>query len=161
MRRAVLPGSFDPLTVAHLAIADAAHSQLTLDYIDLVISVDPLGKDGRTQASAEERLDAIRSAAHGREWLRGLATEHRLLADIAEGYDFLIVGGDKAAQLLDPTFYDSEELMESALRGLPTLVLAPRPGGVAPDDAVVLELPDWVAAVSSTAVRSGRIEWKA
>ena len=114
------------------------------------------------QAPLEERHEAIRGATSSRPWLRAAETEHQLLVDIAQGYDFLIVGGDKAAQLLDPVFYGGSEAgRDLALSRLPALVVAPRPGGFVPGDAIVLELPEWVAGISSTAVRSGRVEWKA
>ncbi len=44
MRRGAYPGSFNPPTVAHLAIADAARRRLGLDRVDLIISRDALGK---------------------------------------------------------------------------------------------------------------------
>ena len=162
MKRAALPGSFDPLTVGHLAIADAAVEQVGLDQICMVISRVPLVKDRAAQAPVEDRLAAIRGATASRPWLKGEETEHQLLADIAQGYDFLIVGADKATQLLDPVFYGrSETERDRAVSRLPPLVVAPRPGGFVPDDAIVLSLPEWVAGVSSSAVRAGRVEWKA
>ena len=128
----------------------------------MVISRDPLVKEAGAQAPVDQRLGAIRAASSSRPWLLAEETEHQLLVDIAQGYDFLIVGGDKAAQLLDPRFYGgSESERDLALSRLPALVVAPRPGGFVPDDAIVLELPEWVAGVSSSAVRSGRVEWKA
>lgn len=162
MRSAVFPGSFDPLTVGHLAVADAAFQQVGLDQVAMTISRVPLAKDALAQASVEERMAAIHAAAAKRPWLRGGVTDHQLLVDIAEDYDFLIVGADKAAQLWDPAFYDgSDAARDAALARLPSLLVAPRPGGLVPPDATVLELPEWVAGVSSTAVRSGRVEWKA
>lgn len=162
MRRAVFPGSFDPLTVGHLAVADAACQQVELEEVVMMISRVPLAKDALAQASVEDRMAAIRAAGANRPWLRGGVTDHQLLVDIAEGYDFLIVGADKAAQLSDPGFYGgSDEERDVALERLPRLVVAPRPGGLDPEAAIVLELPEWVAGVSSTAVRSGRLEWKA
>ncbi len=162
MKRAAFPGSFDPLTVGHLAVADAAHDQLGLDEVRMIISRDPLVKTSAAQAPLEQRLDAIHAASASRPWISAEVTEHRLLVDISQGHDFLIVGGDKAAQLLDPSFYGgSEAKRDLALSRLPALAVAPRPGGFVPDDAIVLELPEWVAGVSSTAVRSGRVEWKA
>ncbi|MBW3537698.1 MAG: hypothetical protein KY395_08060 [Actinobacteria bacterium] len=163
MKRAVFPGSFDPLTVAHLAIADGAQAQLSLDLVCMVISREPLAKRSEEQASVEERLAAIETVAvAGRSWLTCAVTDDRLLADIARGYDFVIVGADKAAQLQDPSFYGGSEMeRDAALARLPALVVAPRPAGVIPEEAIVLDLPGWVAGVSSTAVRAGRIEWKA
>ena len=162
MRRAVFPGSFDPLTVGHLAVADAAVEQVGLDELVMTISRMPLAKNALAQTSVDERIESIRSASAGRTWLRGAVTDRQLLVDISEGYDFLVVGADKARQLADPKFYGgSEAERDAALGRLPTLVVAPRPGGAVPDGAIVLELPQWVAGVSSTAVRSGRVEWKA
>lgn len=158
----MFPGSFDPLTVGHLAVADAAREQVGLGRVDFVISASPLGKEVGAQAPVDERLEAIRTAGVSRPWLSAAVTEHQLLADIAEGYDFLIMGADKAGQVLDPSFYGGSEVeRDLALSRLPSLVVAPRPGGFIPPDAIVLELPEWVAGVSSTAVRSGRVEWKA
>lgn len=161
--RAVFPGSFDPLTVAHLAIADAAYEQLGVDQVDLVISRSPLGKKAADQTPVGDRLAAIRAAAaHGRPWLQATDTRARLVADIAAGYDFVIVGGDKALQLWDPRFYGrSEDKRDAAIARLPRIALAPRPGGVVPPGCVQLELPREVGDVSSTAVREGRIEWRA
>ena len=163
MSRAVFPGSFDPLTVAHLAIADAAFEQIGADPVCMVITRHPLGKSADLQAPVGDRLAAIQTmAVAGRPWLTCIETADRLLVDIAQGYDYLIVGADKAAQLQDPSFYaGSESERDAALARLPTLVVAPRPAGIIPAEAIVLDLPEWVASVSSTAVRSGRVEWQA
>ena len=81
---AVYPGSFDPLTVAHLAIAEAAWRSCGVEVVELVLSRDPLGKEGREPAPLEERLAAIEAAAEaGRPWLRTGVTDQRHLADIA------------------------------------------------------------------------------
>ena len=158
----MFPGSFDPLTVGHVAVADGAVEQVQLDEVVMTISRTPLAKDPTAQASVAARLEGIRAAGTSRPWLRAAVTDDQLLVDIADGYDFLIVGADKAAQLADPGFYgNSEQERDAALARLPKLIVAPRPGGLVPDDAIVLELPEWVASVSSTAVRSGRVEWKA
>jgi len=159
---AVFPGSFDPLTVAHLAIADAAYEQLKVDRVDLVVSHSPLGKKAGEQAPVADRLAAIAAAAaHGRPWMRGVESKAKLVADIAVGYEFVVVGGDKALQLWDPRFYGrSEEKRDEAVARLPTIALARRPDGVVPPGCVELDLPEHLGAVSSTAVRGGRIEWK-
>ena len=48
-RRAAYPGSFDPLTIAHLGIAEAARDRHALDRVDLVISeVAPWGSGNNT-----------------------------------------------------------------------------------------------------------------
>ena len=44
-RRAAFPGSFNPLTVGHLAVAEAARAQCALDMVDLIVSRVALAKE--------------------------------------------------------------------------------------------------------------------
>jgi hypothetical protein len=162
----VFPGSFDPLTTAHLAIADAATVALGLERLDLVMSEVALAKEHGGHATLEDRLASIAAAAAvGRPHLRGLVTSHRLIADIAEGYDVCVVGADKWHQLHDVAFYGgSADARDAALARLPRLAVAPRPGVAAPalsGGAVLLELDPALGEVSSSAVREGREEWRA
>src|SRR5262245_54034142 len=53
-RIGVFPGSFDPLTTAHLAIADAAIEVCGLDRLDLTISHAALAKEPGGHAPIEE-----------------------------------------------------------------------------------------------------------
>ena len=162
-RAGCYPGSFDPLTVAHLAIADAAVEQCGLDRLDLALSSGvALGKDAHHH-SIEERVDLIErvASASGRTWLHAVVTEHRLLVDIAAGYDVLVLGADKWAQVLDPSFYDSPAHRDDALRRLPTVACAPRSGHEVPEGVVALDVPSWVGDVSATAVREGASHWHA
>ena len=160
----VYPGSFDPLTIAHLAIADAAREQCGLVRLDLVVSHVALAKEDRRQMPVAERLARIDRAAVDRPWLRARDTEAQLLADIAEGYDLLVVGADKWHQLHDPRFYGgSEEALRAALARLPPVAVAPRAGVPLPDDGpvTVLDVDPVHHPVSSTGVREGRTEWLA
>lgn len=163
-RTGCYPGSFNPPTVAHLAIAHAAVRQCRLDRLDLVLSRVALGKehlgtDGGP--TADDRARALVALTAGRPWLRVTVTDHRLLADIAEGYDVVVLGADKWSQLVDPHWYGgSTEARDAALARLPEIAVAPRPGHAVPDHSVVLELDDpTFAEVSSTAVRDGRTDW--
>ena len=160
-RRAAFPGTFDPLTTGHLAIADAAHAELGLDVVELVISHEPIGKEA--SASVDARLDAIARQAARRPWLTGRSTTHRLVADIADGYDAVVLGADKWLQLHDVSYYGSAEAMAAALARLPAVAVAPRAGVVLPPDvdAHVLDVPEEFHHVSSTAVRAGRDDWRA
>ncbi len=163
-RHGVFPGSFDPLTVAHLAIADAARAQCGLDSLDLVVSHVALAKEDRDQAPVADRLGAIDAATGDRPWLRARATQHQLLVDIAHGSDLLVVGADKWLQLQDPRFYGgSHAAMRAALDRLPPVAVAPRAGVDLPDvdGLTVLDLDPAHHHVSSTAVRDGRLEWRA
>ena len=108
-RRAAYPGSFDPLTIAHLGIAEAARDRHDLDRVDLVISEVALGKEDRACVRLDERVEAIRLAGRERPWLGLVVTDLQLVSDIAEAYDLVIVGADKWAQLHDPAFHPSTE----------------------------------------------------
>ena len=129
----MFPGSFDPLTTAHLAIADAAVEACRLDQLDLVISRSALAKEPGGHSPIEERVAAIERLAATRPALRARTTDAQLIADLAEGYDVCVIGADKWHQLHDPEFYDgSEAARDAALARLPTLAVAPRHGVTAP-----------------------------
>ena len=100
----------------------------------------------------------------GRPWLGARATEAQLLADIADGYDILVLGADKWYQLRDVRFYGgSERARDDALGRLPPIALAPRSGVRVPAEPGlhILSVPAEHHEVSSTAVRDGRDEWRA
>jgi hypothetical protein len=162
----VYPGSFDPLTVAHLAIAEAAVEQLGLERLDLVVSHVALAKEDAEQRPVEERVAAIEAAARdGRPWMRAYATRARLVADIADGYDVCVIGADKWHQIHDLSFYGGSVAERAgALARLPLLAVAPRNGcKPVPKDAgtVPLALAPRYREVSSSAVRAGRHDWRA
>lgn len=163
VRAGVFPGSFDPLTTAHLAIAEAAVEACALDRLDLVMSMVALAKSG-AHSSIEERIAAIERQATRIPQVRAGVTDRQLLADIAEGYDVLVMGADKWHQLHDVAFYGSVEARDAALARLPLVAVAPRAGIQPPPYAVgvvVLPLDPTLHGVSSTAVREGRAEWRA
>lgn len=129
------PGSFGPLTVAHLAVAEAALVAGRLDRVDLVLSVDALGRDAGALPEVAERAEVLRrvAAGHGRLGVR--VSEHRLVVDLADGYDAVVLGADKWRQVLDPSWYDGgAAARDRAVDRLPLVLVAPR----ADDDAVAL-----------------------
>jgi hypothetical protein len=148
------PGTFDPPTIAHLAIAEAAHRQCGLDRLDLVVNPMPIGKAGAQ--AIDERIALLDAVVASRPWLAVARTEHRLLADMAAGYDVLVLGADKWAQVVDPRYYASPAERDAAVARLPRLAVAPRGGLQLPDGCIVLDVD--LAHVSSTAARSGRHE---
>jgi hypothetical protein len=157
----VFPGSFNPPTVAHLAIAEAAWRQCQLQRVDLVVSRSPLGKEPSDLVRLEDRVAVLETIADSRPWVGVRTTDARLLADVADGYDALIVGGDKWAQLVDPVWYGgSERAREDALRRIRRVVVAPR-AAHAVTGCEVLELADVHLEVSATEVRGGRTDWMA
>ena len=156
----VYPGSFDPPTVAHLAIAEAARDQAGLDRVVLAVSRAALGKEERRHPRLDDRLAVLEAIAARLGWLGVVLTDDQLIADVSAGYDAVIIGADKWAQIMDPVWYQSAEARDAAVARLPRILVAPRP----PFPSVGVEVLDVAAAhseVSSTAVRSGRREWMA
>ncbi len=155
MRVGAYPGTFDPPTIAHVAIAQAARDQCRLDAIDIVVNEQPLAKANvRPLATRVAMLEAI---AVSRPWLRVVVTDLQHLADIAAAYDVLVLGADKWVQVLDVTFYESEAERDAAVARLPQLAVAPRDGLAMPNGCVVLEVDAALADMSSTAARAGQL----
>jgi nicotinic acid mononucleotide adenylyltransferase len=173
---ALLAGSFDPVTVAHVALAEAA-----LDHVRLVVAVysaRTLPKEPGTEGPLLGEVQRIRTLAAVCAAREGMAVglcSHGLLADqVAAATDrfpgtqvFVVLGSDKLVQLLDPAWYDDRD---AALRGLFSsahVLFAPRRGD---GDAVAralreaaalgwadrihdLDVPPSLAAVASRDVR--------
>ena len=155
------PGSFNPATVAHVAIAEAAWQQCGLERVDLVLSRVALGKECAPGPSVAERADTLRTQLAGRPWIGVVVTSSQLLADVAAGYDILVMGADKWSQITEDRWYLSAGQRDAALSGLPPIAMAPRPPHRIPVHAIELEIPRQLWAVSSTGVRTGRHDWQA
>ena len=153
--RACYPGSFDPPTVAHLAIAQ--HALRYADHVDWVVSRVALGKEDVQVPTLAERVAVLEAVAASRPWLGVKVTDDRLLVDIARGYDVLVVGADKWAQVRDPAWYESVAARDAALDALPRVIVVPRPGYDI-CGAEVLELENDHGQVSSSAAREGKLE---
>jgi hypothetical protein len=159
---AAYPGSFNPPTVAHLAIAEAARATGGIDRVELLLSTSALGKEHVEVPALADRVAVLEAVARRRPWLGVRVTPARLIADIAAGYDAVIVGADKWAQMIDPLWYGGDtSARDAALERLPRVLVVPR--GPFPR-------PQWQGAaellvgpehhlVSSSAVRDGRREW--
>jgi nicotinate-nucleotide adenylyltransferase len=130
-RVGVFGGTFDPVHVGHLAIANAALDDLGLDRVYFVPARrSPLKEDGPI-ASAEDRVAMLTAAIAGEPRFRVSRIEldregpsftvDTLEALRAEGELYLILGSD--------AFADFERWREPArIRTLATVVLAARPG---------------------------------
>ena len=153
-RRGVFPGSFNPLTVAHLAIAEQARQHHQLDAIELVVSEVALDKPTPPGPSLTERISLIEADLADTPWLSARTTEHKLIADIAAGYDAVIMGVDKWVQVNDPSYYPTEADRDTAVASLPTVIVADRGGIEAPED-LRLKTNTAYHDVSSTAARNG------
>src|SRR6202043_2838549 len=83
------PGTFNPPTVAHLSIAEAARRQGALDRLDLVVSTVPLGKDP-LGPPLEARVSVLEAIAATRPWLGVRVTDRQLIAEVVDGYDAVV-----------------------------------------------------------------------
>jgi nicotinic acid mononucleotide adenylyltransferase len=156
--RGVYPGSFDPPTIAHVAIAEAARRTGALDRLDLAISRVALGKDATAQRPLSARVAMIERLTSSRPWLGIVVTEAQLITDIAAGYDLVVMGADKWAQVRDPAWYNgSAAARDAAIARLARVVVAPRPGFDIVG-AEMLDLPPHFAGVSSSAARAGNYD---
>ncbi|HWE54551.1 MAG TPA: adenylyltransferase/cytidyltransferase family protein [Acidimicrobiales bacterium] len=163
MRTGAYPGTFDPPTVAHLAVAEAALQQGGLDAVVLVVSRAPLGKSPSVP-SFEDRVAVLEEVAASRPWLGVQVSDQRLIADVVAGFDAVIMGMDKWLQVVDPRWYGgSASARDAAVASLPPVLLAHRPGSAGPpavpDGVRLLEVAAGHGPVSSTLARAGRVEW--
>ena len=160
-RLGVYPGSFNPPTIGHLAIAQAALHQRGLDRVDFAVSRVALGKELVGHPAFDDRITVLEASVASIDGLEVAVTDHQLLVDIAQGYDVVVMGADKWAQVLDPAFYgDSVEVRDRAVNTLLELdlAIAPRPPFEVPANAELVISAD-IDLVSSTGVRQGRSEW--
>ena len=101
----------------------------------------------------------LRASVARFDWLEVAVTDEKLMVDIAAGYDVVVMGADKWAQVNDPVFYGgSAEARDDAVDRLPKVAIAPRPPHPLPAGAA-LDVPDDLVAISSTACRDGRRDW--
>ncbi len=160
-RCGVYPGSFNPPTIGHLAIAQAAIDQRRLDRVDLAVSRVALGKEHVSRPSFADRIAVLEASVAGISGVEVVVTDHQLLVDIAAGYDVVIMGADKWAQVQDPAFYGySAEARDAAVAALGEreLAIVARPPFNVPPDSELAIAPD-LQAVSSSEARQGRPEW--
>jgi cytidyltransferase-like protein len=173
---ALLSGSFDPLTIGHVALAEAAlnHANLVL----LVYSVRTQPKEAGVPGpllSEEERLAVLEAFCEARPGIEPALCSHGLLAEQVEAAAArfpasdmaLVMGSDKVRQLLDPRWYQDRELDLETLFSRANVFYAVR----SEDEGVVeellqqpensrwrkrfvrLDVPPDVASVSSRGVR--------
>jgi hypothetical protein len=155
MRVGCFPGTFDPLTVAHLAVADAARRAAGLQRVDLVLSEVTLGKEHLGEGDVHRRADAARRVVAGRPWLAVVVSEHRLVADLAQGYDAVVVGADKWRQVIDPAWYGNDlAARDAAVARLPRVLVAPRADD-RPEGVELLDVDAEHRHVSASAIRAG------
>lgn len=160
----VVSGSFDPPTLAHLALAHGLHD-MGCEVVALVYSVRTLPKEVAPGGLVRpalldpvDRLACLAAVCEGRPWLGVAVCSHGLLAEQAEAAAracpgarvILGMGSDKVLQLLDPRWYDDRDAALEALFARASVAYAPRSGQA---EAVVQALARphnlaWAGAIS-------------
>jgi nicotinamide-nucleotide adenylyltransferase len=127
---ALLPGSFNPPTAAHMLFAERA-LQEGFDCVILLLARNTVGKQP-SGLVPEDRLLAMRALTNGAFGVG--ASSHGLYSDQAEAARHLypdaeitfLVGSDKVEQIFDPRWYDDRNGALERLFGSARLVVAPR-----------------------------------
>jgi nicotinamide-nucleotide adenylyltransferase len=134
-RVGLFAGSFNPLTLAHLAIAESARQVAALDTLAWTISTVTVDKERVQRASVPDRLaqlDAfVRTTPADTLALinRGLYVEEAaaLRSRLArEATLYIVVGFDKIVQIFDPRYYTNRDAALRELFALAHILVAPR-----------------------------------
>lgn len=155
-RRAIYPGSFNPPTIAHLELSRAVRNQRDCSVVVWSLTKLPLGKEGVRRPTIAERATVLQRVAARVDWLEVQVTEQQLLADIAQGFEVVVMGADKWHQINEIQWYGSEAERDAAIAALPEIAVGPRPPYETPAD-LALALTG-VAHVSSSAARQGAVD---
>jgi nicotinic acid mononucleotide adenylyltransferase len=159
----LLAGTFNPFTRAHAALAAAGH-RAGCDPVVLAMAPVSLAKEGLQRAHPVDRLDWVRSWARRHPWAVVAAASHPLLVDMAEALGrrtgrrvALLLGADKAAQLVEARWYEDPAAAMERLGRAADLLVAERAGHAVPDlplRAVRLRTAGWVPERSATEARA-------
>ncbi len=138
MKLGLFGGSFDPVHLGHLLVAQAAREELALQRVFFILAAQSPFKPESQPAPANERLRLLRLALAGdaacevddQEIRRGgvsytIDTVRQYRKDFPQAELFYLIGADQAGQL--SLWRDAAELA-----GLVEFVVIPRPGELVP-----------------------------
>ena len=145
----VLCGSFNPPTLAHLGLANAA-AAAGLDQVVYVVAKVTVDKETVTGLALEDRLLLLRACIAGQAG-RGVALVNRgLYVEQVRAFRALfgsgtrltfVIGMDKLFQVLDPSYYVDRDESLDELFSLASLMVANRGGQDRPTFAELLDRP--------------------
>ena len=176
-RLGVLCGSFNPLTLAHVVLAQHACHAFQLDQLFYTVAKVTVDKERVTGMGLEDRLLLLLLHVEQQQYLGVALVNRGLYFEQAQAFQslfdkrvelFFIVGMDKLVQILDARYYQDREAALDQLFALTSLVVANR-GDMARRvfdellqrsvnqpyrDAIhFLPLPESVSDLSSTVIR--------
>jgi nicotinate-nucleotide adenylyltransferase len=133
-RLGLFGGSFDPVHLGHLLVAQAAREELTLERLFFIPAAQSPFKPAQPPAAPEERLRLLRLALAGKTWCElddqeirrgGVSYTVDTVRDYLNRFPgaqlFYLIGGDHVRQL--PKWRDAAELAR-----LVQFLVIPRPG---------------------------------
>lgn len=136
-RVGIFSGSFNPLTGAHLELAEAARAQCGLDAILWTSAVVTVDKERIARATLADRLCQLAAYADDSPGSSVVLVNRGLYADQARAVRSsltpqaeisIIVGYDKVIQIFDPRYYRDRDAALEALFETARLLVAPRDG---------------------------------
>ncbi len=153
MKSAVLGGTFDPVHLGHLMLAEVVREHLAPAEIIFMPAASPWMKEHLPVSAAEDRLEMVRLATRGRKGFsvstieieRGgptytVDTLRELRRRLPEGRElYFILGWDNLLEL--PRWREPQELIRQC-----TLVAVPRIGQRVPDAAMLEKLVPGLSA---------------
>jgi len=150
-RVGILPGSFNPPTIAHLELARAARRRFDLDHVVFSLSSVIVDKERVEGLIREDRLLLLSLMAREHPWAavavinRGLYSEQvpAFAASFGGAAElWFIVGMDKVLQIFDPKYYDDRDGALNALFAHTRLIAANREDWDGGDLRALLEQPE-------------------
>lgn len=161
MRRALLGGTFDPPHIGHLAVAQAAWEQLSVDVVTFLPAGDPWQKsDDRAVTPATVRCRMVSAAVEGiphfevdpREAERdGPTFTWDTITSFADDHVILVLGADAAAGIR--SWHRGDELAERV-----DVAVVGRPGTARPEVDMAVPGAQWLEMpeldLSSTELRA-------
>ncbi len=134
MRLGLFGGSFDPVHLGHLLVAQAAREELSLHRLFFIPAAQSPFKPAQEPSPGAERLRLLRLALAGKDWCEldeqeirrgGVSYTINTVRDYRDRFPeaelFYLIGGDHVVQL--PKWRDAAELAHLA-----EFVVIPRPG---------------------------------
>jgi len=146
----LLPGSYNPPTTAHLALAESSLRAIPGSSLYLALGTMIINKEDTERATLLDRLALLDLIARRSERLgvaltnRGLYVEQARAARIAfpkASKLLFVIGFDKIEQIFDTRYYQHREAALKELFALASFLVAPRASHAAADVAAILSQP--------------------
>ncbi len=147
----VVPGSYNPPTTAHLALAESALRALPQARLYLSLGTTIINKEQTERATLLDRVALLDEIARRRPQMGVLLTNQGLYVEQARAIRaafpraseiVFVVGFDKIEQIFDARYYQDRDAALAELFALARFLVAPRANHEAADIAALLRQPE-------------------